>query len=210
VLTLFAWPAAKIGPRDLPVGVVGPAPQVPGVELHRYGSERAAREAIEDREVDAAIVSGKKVLVATGASPVVAQLLTHAAAGAPVEDVVPASRASGALAASVLPLVLAGILTGALTSLLARGARRRAGLLLGVSLLTGLAANLVVQSWLGVIGGDWWANSAVLGLTVLAIAGAAAGRHLLVLAVWASAGILALVVREWLSAGAWRVASPAS
>ena len=23
VLTLFAWPAARVGPRDLPVGVVG-------------------------------------------------------------------------------------------------------------------------------------------------------------------------------------------
>jgi hypothetical protein len=175
VLTLFAWPAAKVGPRDLPVGVVGPAPQVAGVELHHYGSEGEAREAIKDRDVYGALVNGKKVLVATGASPVVAQMLTHAAQGAPVEDVVPAGPESSALAASVLPLVLAGILTGLLTSLLARGARRRVGLLLGVSLLTGLAANLIVQSWLGVIGGDWWANSAVLGLTVLAIASAVAG-----------------------------------
>src|ERR1700754_282974 len=158
VLTLFAWPAAKVGPRDLPVGVVGAAPRVPGVELHRYGSEGEARAAIKDREVYGALVDGRKVLVATGASPVVAQMLTHGAAGAPVEDVVPAGRASGALAASVLPLVLAGILSGVLVSLLARTARRRIGLLLGVSLLTGLAANLVVQSWLDVIGGDWWAN----------------------------------------------------
>jgi hypothetical protein len=175
VLTLFAWPAAKVGPRDLPVGVVGAAPQVPGVEFHSYGSEGEAREAIEDREVYGALVNGKKVLVASGGSAVVAQMLTHAAEGAPVEDVVPAGKSSGALAASVLPLVLAGILTGVLTSLLTRSARRRIGLLLGVSLLTGLAANLIVQSWLDVFGGDWWANSAVRGLTVLAIASAVAG-----------------------------------
>jgi hypothetical protein len=175
VLTLFAWPAAKVGPRDLPVGVVGAAPEVPGVEVHRYGSEREAREAIEDREVYGAFVDGRKVLVASGASPLVAQMLTHGAAGAPVEDVVPAGKASGALGASVLPLVLAGILTGVLVTLLARSARRRAGLLVGVSLLTGVAANLIVQSWLGVVGGDWWANSAALGLTVLAIAATVAG-----------------------------------
>src|SRR5262249_4851159 len=62
VLTLFAWPAAKVGPRDVPVGVVGPAPQAPGLELHRYGSEAAARAAIEDREVYGALVNGRKVL----------------------------------------------------------------------------------------------------------------------------------------------------
>ena len=42
VLTLFAWPSAKVGPRDLPVGVVGAQPSPPaGFEVHRYANEAA-------------------------------------------------------------------------------------------------------------------------------------------------------------------------
>ena len=108
-----------------------------------------------------------------------AQLLTHGAEGAPVEDVVPATKASGGLAASVLPLVLAGTLTGVLSSLLAAGAWRRAGLVVAGAVLTGLAATLIVQSWLGVVGGDWWANAAALSLTVLAIASIVSGLEAL-------------------------------
>ena len=90
ILILFAWPSAKVGPRDLPVGVVGAQPfAAPGFEVHRYASEAAARDAIEDREVYGAL-TGSKVLVASAASAPVAQMLTHAAEGRPVEDVVPA------------------------------------------------------------------------------------------------------------------------
>jgi hypothetical protein len=187
VLTLFAWPSARMGPRELPVGVAGP----PGIEqrlpagafdVHRYRDERAARAAIELREIYGAFVAtpaGPKVLIASAASPAVAQMLTHGAAAAPVEDVVPAPRASGGLAASVLPLVLAGVLTGALVSLLAAGAWRRTGLLVAGATLTGLTATLIVQSWLGVVGGDWWANCAALSLTVLAIAAVVSGLEAL-------------------------------
>ena len=86
-----------------------------------------------------------------------------------------AKPASNALAASVLPLVLAGILTGALAAHLTRRRGRRAGLVLGGALLTGLAATLIVQTWLGVVGGDWFANAGALTLTVLSI-GATAHR----------------------------------
>ena len=68
------------------------------------------------------------MLTASAASPAVAQMLTHGAEGAQVEDVVPATPAGNGLAASVLPLVLAGILTGVLSAALAVGAlapRRR-------------------------------------------------------------------------------------
>src|SRR5688500_14736227 len=130
VLTLFAWPASRLEPRDLPVGVAG-APAMEqqlaarGFEPHRYADEAAAREAIEDREVYGAFVAtpaGPKVLTATAASQPVAQALTHAAAEAkaPVEDVVSASPGSGGLAASVLPLVLAGIFTGLASAALGR------------------------------------------------------------------------------------------
>ena len=108
-----------------------------------------------------------------------AQLLTHGAAGAQVEDVVPATKASGGLAASVLPLVLAGTLTGVLSSILAAGAWHRAGLVVAGAVLAGLTATLIVQSWLDVIGGDWWANGAALSLMVLAIASVVSGLEAL-------------------------------
>jgi hypothetical protein len=153
-------------------------------DVQRYGSEAQARTAIEDRDVYGAFVAteaGPKVLIASAASPAVAQMLTHAAAeaGADVEDVVASSPASGALASSLLPLVLAGLLTGALAAAATGSAARRAALVVGGSLLAGLAATAVVQGWLDVVGGDWVANAAALSLTVLAIAALAAGLEAL-------------------------------
>ena len=56
-LTLFAWPSARLGPRDLPIGVAGPPPAVEKVEqglpaeegafeIHPYDTEAAARAAV--------------------------------------------------------------------------------------------------------------------------------------------------------------------
>jgi hypothetical protein len=193
VLTLFAWPAAKLEPRDLPVGVAGPAAASGPIEqrlkaregafdLRRYGGEAAAREAIEDREVYGAFVAtpgGPKVLTASAASPAVAQQLTNAAgeAGAKVEDVVRAGPQAPALAASVLPLVIAGLLVGAVAALATSRNLGRAGLVVAGSVLTGLVATALVQGWLDVVGGNWLANAGVLSLTVLAIAATLAGLY---------------------------------
>jgi hypothetical protein len=193
VLTLFAWPSARVGPRDLPVGVAGPAApaaqierqlsrQQGAFEVTRFESEDEARTAIEGREVYGAFVAapeGAKVLTASSASPVVAQLLDHAAkeSGARVEDVVPIGRAGAALGSSVLPLLLAGILTGALAAASASSALGRAALVAGGSVLAGLAATAVIQGWLDVVEGDWWANAGTLTLTVLAVAAFVAGLH---------------------------------
>jgi hypothetical protein len=193
VLTLFAWPSARLEPRDLPIGVAGPAPAVQTFEqgfartdgafdVHRYVSETAAREAIEQREIYGAFVAGPdgpKVLTASAASPMVSQQIMHAAGESDtpikVEDVVPASRATSALASSVLPLVLAGMLTGLLAAALAPSALRRAGLVITGSILAGLGATAIIHSWLDVVGGDWAANAAVLSLTVMAVAAVVAG-----------------------------------
>jgi hypothetical protein len=198
VLTLFAWPSARLAPRDLPVGVAG-APAATrvaeqrlstrDVDVHRYAGEADARRAIADREVYGALVvtaAGPKMLIATAASPAVAQALsaTGASLGGPaaralhIEDVVPASHAAAALPSAVLPLVLAGILTGVLSGVLAGGSvRRRAGVVAGGAVLAGLAATVIVQSWLGVVDGSFLANAAGLSLTVMAIAGVVAGLH---------------------------------
>jgi hypothetical protein len=191
VLTLFAWPNARLEPREVPVGVAG-APMVEqklvetgdSFEVHRYANERAARDAIEDREVYGAFVgtpTGPKVLVASAASQPISQALTHAASEleAPVEDVVAAKPAGAGLAASVLPMVLAGILTGAAAAALGTGFRRRAALVLAGSVLAGLTATAIIQSWLEVVDGDWLVNAGVLSLTVAAIASTVAGLEAL-------------------------------
>lgn len=203
ILTLFAWPAAKVGPRDLDVGVAGPpvmAQQLAQAgdrfDVHRYADEAAAREAIKDRDVYGAFVAtpdGPKILTASAASPAVAQMLTHAAQGATVEDVVPAPPSSNGLAASVLPLVLAGILTGGIVAAIGGGTWRRIGLLLTGSVLTGYGAALIVQSWLVVVGGDYLVNGAVLSLTVLAIAATIAGLEALLGKAGVALGALAMV-----------------
>jgi hypothetical protein len=193
VLTLFAWPSARQEPRELPVGVAGPAAASQSIEkrlskqdgafeLHRYADEGAARNAVEDREVYGAFVAtaaGAKVLTASAASSAVTQMLTHTAdeSGAVVEDVVPASPRAAALASSVLPLVIAGILTGVVASLLAAGGLGRAGLVVAGSALGGLVAAGIVQSWLDVVQGDFAANAGALSLTILAIASVVAGLH---------------------------------
>jgi hypothetical protein len=195
VLTLFAWPSARLEPRDLPIGVAGPPVAARAIEqrlkaqdgafeVHRYADVGAARQAIEDREVYGAWVAtpaGIKVLTSTAGSSLVAQLLTHAAESQAdgtqpvVEDVVPATTHAAALPSSVLPLMIAGILTGVVAVLLTASWLGRLGLLAAGSILGGLAATAIVQSWLDVVGGSWAANAAALTLTILAIASIVAG-----------------------------------
>ncbi|MFD7436783.1 ABC transporter permease [Streptomyces sp. NPDC059861] len=195
-LWAFAWPAARTAPHDLPLGVAGPATATVQIqqqlarhqgafEIHRYADETAAREAVEDRTVYGAIVvtaQGPELLTASAASPVVAQLLQQAmsAEGARPRtvDVVAAPESDprgAALAASVLPLALAGIAAGAAVSV--RGLRgiRAVTALVGASALVGVIAAAIAHSWLGVLTGDWWAEAAVLGLSTLAVSSAVAG-----------------------------------
>ncbi|MFD5896458.1 ABC transporter permease [Streptomyces sp. NPDC060366] len=198
-LWAFAWPAARVAPHDLPVGVAGPASATaplqqgferrPGAfDVHRYDDEAAARAAIEERDAYGAVVAtpeGPHLLTATAAGPVVAQLLREAVtAQAPagtqvrVSDVVatpPGDPRGGAFGASMLPLSLAGVATGALVSLLALRGVRALGTLFGAAALAGLTATALAHSWLDVLAGDWWAEAGVFGLAVLAIGSTVAG-----------------------------------
>ncbi|QKZ23191.1 ABC transporter permease [Streptomyces chartreusis] len=204
-LWAFAWPAARTAPRDLPLGVAGPAAATAQVEqqlgrhegafdIHRYADEAAAREAIEDRTVYGAVVvtpQGPEVLTASAASPAVAQLLQQAVAqqaaaeGTQVKtvDVVPAPESDprgAGLTSSVLPLALAGMAAGAAVTLLGLRGVRAVGALVGVATLIGLVAASIAHSWLGVLTGDWWAEAGVFALTTLAVSGAVAGLAALV------------------------------
>ncbi|MEU5218584.1 ABC transporter permease [Streptomyces sp. NPDC020807] len=204
LLWVFAWPAARIAPRDLPVGVAGPAAAAGAVEqrlgrhegafeVHRYEDAAAARAAVEARDVYGAVVvspGGTELLTASAGSPAVAALLREAVAaqapgGAPVEvtDVVaaPAGDPRGAvLGASLLPLALVGAATGVATVLLGLRGARAAAALTGAATLAGLVGAAVAHSWLGALAGDWWAEAGVVGLTVLAIGATFAGLATLV------------------------------
>lgn len=217
-LWAFAWPAARMEPRDLPVGITGSAPAAERLqqrlrqhdgafEIHRYGSEAAARAAIEDRSVYGAVVVGAKgpeLLTASAAGPVVAQLLREAVTASaptgtpvPVTDVVAAPATDprgGVLGASILPLAIAGVAAGSAVTLLRLRGGRAATALLGVAALVGVIAAALTDSWLGVITGDWWAEAGALGLTVLAIGATVAGLAALVGPAGIGLGALVMVL----------------
>jgi hypothetical protein len=147
----FTWGAARSAPRDLPIGVTGPAPAVGAIQqhlaqpgdafnVHVYPDEGAARQALADRNVYGAVVAapaGLTVLTASAASPTVAQLLqraiaspvapdaggTGAAAQARVVDVVPADPQDprGVVLSSA---VLPLVIVGVLTALIVLSASR--------------------------------------------------------------------------------------
>ena len=205
ILTLFAWPQARLEPRDVPIGVVGGEQEASGLEdqlavegdfdVQAYADEESAREAIEDRDIYGAFVpspDGLTVLTASAGSPLIAQALTQVAqasseAAAPAEaapaaevvDVVPADPddpRGSAFNSSVLPLLIGGLLTGVLVAeTITPPGLRQIGALIFASALAGLAAVLIAQAWLGILEGGWLANAAVLSLMVLAIASVVAG-----------------------------------
>jgi len=114
-----------------------------------------------------------------------------------VVDVVPADPddpRGAALSAAVLPLVLAGVLTGLMIGLVRRPGLGQACALVVASALAGLVAVAIAQGWLGVIGGDWLTNAGVLGLTVLAIAAGAAGLFALLGRAGLALGALLMVL----------------
>lgn len=217
-LWAFAWPAARMAPRDLPLGVAGSAPAADQLaqqlerrdgafEIHRYDSEAAARTAIKDRSVYGAVVvtpKGPALLTASAAGPVVAQLLSEAVTASapagtavPVTDVVAAPAADprgSVLGASILPLAIAGVAAGSAVTLLRLRGGRAATALLGVAALVGIVAAALTDSWLGVITGDWWSEAGTLGLTVLAIGATVAGLAALIGPAGIGVGALLMVL----------------
>jgi hypothetical protein len=200
----FGWPSARMAPRDVPLVVAGaPAPAAaisdklagehPGAfEITKLPDEAAARAALTDREAYGAIVvtsAGPRVLVASAASPVLAQQLGQVVqqmSGRPVaqaQDVVPADSddpRGAAFGALVLPLVMSGIAAGALLALLVSSTGWRLTGLIGFAVLGGLAVAGIAQDGLSVLPGSYLAVSAVAGLASLAVASAVTGLAALI------------------------------
>ena len=183
LVLLFVVPARAPEPHGLPVGVVGPAAALQArgdaLDVHRYADADAARAAIREREVYGAIVPAEgRVLVATAASPVVAQQLTAMApAGARAEDVVPVAPGDprgAALNLLFLPLMIACFPLAILLGRMRLPRTRLIGAVLGFSALSGLLLTALLRS-MDALPGPYLAVSAVAALVVAAIALTATG-----------------------------------
>jgi hypothetical protein len=214
----FAWPAARIAPRHLPVGIVGASEQVAaglervdpgGFDVRRYPGEASARAAIGDRDIYGAFVvrrGGVTVLEASAASPSVAQLLStvgqHLAASGSrrlvVDDVVPlpAGDPRGlVLPSALLPLTICGVIMASVIGLVLefRPAWRQIMALIVVSAAAGLGAYLIAQGFLGALPHEAAATWAALSLTVLAIGATTAGLIALIGAAGLGLGVLTMI-----------------
>jgi hypothetical protein len=198
LLAIGTWPATELKPRDLPVGIVGPSEVVGTVssQLEAQGfrvdvvvDQEEAEASIRDRDMLGAFVlgpDGPTTLVASAASPVVAQALTQIGAGlasaqsttANVVDLVPFAeddpRGAG-FGAALQPILLSGVVLGIMVWL--SRLSRRPGLLLlgGSSVVLSLITTLVLTSWLGVLPGNWFAVFSALLLAQGAVAATTLG-----------------------------------
>lgn len=189
----FALPAARTQPHDVPIGAAGPqAGQVAGLleqkspgafDVTTYPDVAALSDAIRNRDIYGGIAvgpDGPTLLIATGASPIVAQLLTQVGngiaqqAGMPLrtDDLAPPTaddpRGTG-LAASVLPLTLAGLLPAiALVLLLKDAPLTRFAATAVFSGLAALTITSILRYVLGSIEQNLWGVAAGLTLGLLA------------------------------------------
>ena len=218
VVLAFIWTSVTAQPQNIPIAITGPTAQVSAatdavdeqaegrVVLTTVGSRDDAVDLIESRDSLGAIILGEKpeVLVASAASPAVAQLLTGlaaqlqaganaqaqaAAAAAGVEapvitvavtDVVPLAstdeRGQG-IAASAFPLVIAGFIGGLVIALLVRGASRRLVAVAAYSVVVGTALTLILQPWLGILQGNFGLNLLAVSLFVASMVAFIVGLH---------------------------------
>jgi hypothetical protein len=198
LVTAYAWPAARLAPRHLPVVIAGPARPAAALaaqlthehpaafDVIREPSQAAARRVITGRRAYGAIVVGgttPQVLTASAASPAVAQLLTQIAGHmfgvtSPVRDVEPTDPNDphgAAFAALLLPLVITSIAAGAMLTLLVGSAPWRLAGLAVFAVGGGAVTAAIAWSWLSVLPGGYFTVAAVTGLVALAVAAAVAG-----------------------------------
>lgn len=215
ILTIFAWPVATATPKNLPVGVTSNVPnlthgiqtqfdqQQPGAfKFIEYKDLASAKDAIAHREVYGALVltDSPQMLIASGASPAIAQLLESlslklaaqftAIGGGnvvtfPVEDLAPLGdkdpRGAG-LAAGSLPLIIAGIVVGLLGSIRLRRTSQKFLVSVLAATLASFSIVSILNLWLGSLKGNYLLEVAVVALGIAAVslvvmgAAALAGR----------------------------------
>lgn len=193
VAIAFALPATRSKPHDVPIGVAGPQvatsqiaerleQQAPGAfAVTYYPSQDALRAAILDRNVYGGIAfspQGPTLLTATGGSPAVAQLLTQIGNGIAAntgvtlqtEDLAPPTsqdpRGTG-LAASALPITMAGMLPAvALVLMLRREVWTSLTATIIFAALAGITVAALLQHVFGSIDSNFWGVAAGLTLGI--------------------------------------------
>lgn len=195
----FAGSGTKAAPRDLPLAVTGGAQaaaavadrlesQAPGgFEVLAVSDAAEAEDKIRDREVYGALVTRGpavgEVLVASAASPAVAQLLAGLAdgfEGVEIRDIVatPEDDPRGAgLAGGALPITIGGILAGAVASLLLARPLVRIGATVVTALAMGAVLITVLHGVYGSLAGNVWLEWAAASLGVAAIGLALVGAY---------------------------------
>ena len=194
----FALPAARSKPHNVPIGAAGPhrgglasgqvadilEQNAPGAfEITYYPGEAALRDAIRNRDVYGGISfgpDGRTLLIATGGSPTVAQLLSqvgngiaqHSGVQLRTEDLAPPTaddpRGAG-LAASALPITLAGLLPAiALVLVLRREVWTRFAAAVVFAGLAGWTIAALLRYVLGSIDANFWGVAGGLTLGALA------------------------------------------
>lgn len=202
-LASFVGALHKPAPHDVPVAVVGPAAvaaqmraaldaRAPGAfALTPYADERAARDALADREVDAVLLPQQGRLVVAGAAgrtaaAVVTQVFQHAAAAQgrslAVEDAIPLpSGDAGGISGMfyVLALVIPGIAAAVLLARVAPGLglAGRTGVLAGVALVAATADAWLADVAYGALPGRFGWLVAVSAGVILAVGLVVAGLH---------------------------------
>jgi hypothetical protein len=196
MLTAFALPPLHAGPNEIPIAVVGSAAATqqlrtqleqarPGAfQLTRVADLRQARDRILDHDAYGAVVAGPsttRVLIASAASPAVAQTLKGVAASlgqasgapVPVQDVrpLPAEDPNGAgLAAGALPLVLGGWVAAVVLLTVVQGASRQVVGAFGFAVAGALGLTAILQFWFGSLDGNYLLTSAGVALGIAATA----------------------------------------
>ena len=211
VLLMFISPASRATPHDVPIGVVGPDRAVaqvaamldekqPGAfEVTAYTSAAELQSATRDRRVYGGFVVGQtpETVIATGASPAVATMLTEIGEAMPgdaaVVDVAESSAddARGAgFGSMVLPVFMTAMALGMAAALVGRR-RRVMAVLLPIGAAAVGATAVGVGMWVGVLtggfGGQWlamsmgiWATSALVAGLVSAVGPPGAGLAALI------------------------------
>lgn len=200
ILTAFALPAIKSAPRDVPIGVAGPAQataaigqaldaRAPGAwAVTQYADEASLKAAVSDRDVYGGLAltpTGAKVLTAPAGSPAVAQALTTLATAlgqeqgqaVPVEVVValPAGDPRGAgLGAALLPLLIGAVAPVLAMTRAVRGPWRQLAGVLTVAVVAG-ATLAGLLHWFGAFEGSYLLDAGAMIGVIAAMATALLG-----------------------------------
>ena len=205
-MALFCWPNAHLAPRDLPIGLVGPDQATAqlrdtlrprGFEVRTYPDSTTATEAIGDRAIYGAVVAdgqGIHVLIASAASPAVAELLRQVAAqtpsanegavptATPVQDVVPLPSSDprgAAFGAALLPILVSGTVLGGFSGRARSHPLLDTMLVLAGAMLVAVIGVLILGAWLKVLDSNTLGNWLAMAFSVATLAMVVSGAYAL-------------------------------